>query len=61
MTLFGCLEFHEVAEGLVHDVVNASQNPAGMHVPGRGPVNFAEAREVDDELVARLRRLTPDS
>jgi LDH2 family malate/lactate/ureidoglycolate dehydrogenase len=59
--LFGCPEFHDVAEGLVHDVVNASQNPAGMHIPGRGPVNFAEAREVDDKLVARLKSLAPTS
>jgi hypothetical protein len=32
-----------------------------MHIPGRGPVNFAEAREVDDALVARLTSLTPTS
>jgi len=48
-----------VSEGLVLDVTNASENPLDMHIPGRGPVNFAEAREVDEKLVARLEGLAP--
>jgi LDH2 family malate/lactate/ureidoglycolate dehydrogenase len=57
--LFGFFALHDVAEGLVHDVVNASECPLDMHIPGRGPVNFAEAREVDEKLVARLKGLAP--
>ncbi|MEA2588519.1 MAG: hypothetical protein QOH66_1446 [Actinomycetota bacterium] len=59
--LFGCSEFHAAAEGLVEDVLSASENPAGMHIPGRGPVNFAEPRDVNDKLVARLKGLMPSS
>jgi LDH2 family malate/lactate/ureidoglycolate dehydrogenase len=51
-------ELPDVAEGLVRDMVAAADLPGEVHIPGRNPVDFAEPREVDDEVVARLTALS---
>lgn len=60
--LFGFgIGFPGVVEALVADMLAAAGSSNGVHIPGRGEVDFRAPRQLDADLVAQLQALAEGS